>query len=252
VSHAASPGQSHPCAFHARSHAKRAALQRDDSRFTLTQEGRPPAEAASPLAKEGDSTDLFALFSQDLPKQETAADIHTHLSNLSLALQQGRISPRRAAVLAYINSLLLRTLPAIEKQNSPHDSGGIDMTGAPRPIRNLAPPQHSPLAILPWILHNSRLLRAVRRCCGPLQGAIPISESSPWRMWRTFRFAFRPSASVNRNTATIRVKTLRLPTHRRGTACHARTRNLKFLNAAVPLLYLLNLLYFLYLSCSSG
>jgi hypothetical protein len=105
------------CAFHARSHAKHAALQRDDS------------------------ADLSALFSQDLPKQKSAADIHTHLWNLSLALQQGRISPRRAAVLAYIHSLLLRTLPAIEKQDSSGDSGGIDMTGAPRPIRNLPPPQ---------------------------------------------------------------------------------------------------------------
>ncbi len=113
------------CAFHARSHAKRAASQRDDS------------------------ADLSALFSKDLPKQKSAADIHTHLWNLSLALQQGRISPRRAAVLAYINSLLLRTLPAIDKQNSPHDSGGIDMTGAPRPIRNLPPLQHSPLQYSP-------------------------------------------------------------------------------------------------------
>ncbi len=48
-------------------------------------------------AQRDDSADLSALFSQDLPKQKTAADIHTHLWNLSLALQQGRISPRRAA-----------------------------------------------------------------------------------------------------------------------------------------------------------
>ena len=120
------------CAFHERAAAKRAA-QRDDS------------------------ANLSALFSQDLPKQKSAADIHTHLWNLSLALHQGRISPRRAAVLAYINSLLLRTLPAIDKQNSPHYSGGIDMTGAPRPIRNLPSTSHPPSQYSPgtYVTPNS-------------------------------------------------------------------------------------------------
>jgi hypothetical protein len=127
------------CPFHARSDAKRVDLQRDDSE------------------------DLSALFNQDLPKQKTAADIHTHLWNLSLALQQGRISPRRAAVLAYIHSLLLRTLPAIDKQNSSGDSAGIDMTGAPRPIRNLPPPHHSPSQYSPgtYTTPNSRAHSAV-------------------------------------------------------------------------------------------
>ncbi len=97
------------CAFHARSHVKRATAQRDDS------------------------ADLSALFSRDLPKQKSAADIHTHLWNLSLALQQGRISPRRAAVLAYINSLLLRTLPAIsQQQDSAPQKIIIDIPGAIR------------------------------------------------------------------------------------------------------------------------
>ncbi len=97
------------CPFHARSHAKRTASQHDDS------------------------ADLSAIFSQDLPKQKSAADIHTHLWNLSLALQQGRISPRRAAVLAYINSLLLRTLPAIsQQQDSAPQKIIIDIPGAIR------------------------------------------------------------------------------------------------------------------------
>src|SRR5271154_2864309 len=75
--------------------------------------------AETAASQRDDSADLSALFSTDLPKQKSAADIHTHLWNLSLALQQGRISPRRAAVLAYISSLLLRTLPAIEKKEHP-------------------------------------------------------------------------------------------------------------------------------------
>src|SRR5271168_158623 len=108
-----------------------------------------PLRLSRPLARKtrhqrDDSADLSALFSQDIPKQKSAADIHTHLWNLSLALQQGRISPRRAAVLAYISSLLLRTLPAIEKKEHPVDRGGLTIGDAPRPIRNLPPPHHPP------------------------------------------------------------------------------------------------------------
>jgi hypothetical protein len=68
-----------------------------------------------------DSADLTALLAQNLTQRRSAEDIHAHLWNLSLALQQGRISPRRAVVLAYIHSLLLRTLPAIEQHTKPED-----------------------------------------------------------------------------------------------------------------------------------
>src|SRR5277367_6257002 len=89
--------------------------------------------AETAASQRDDSADLSALFSTDLPKQKSAADIHTHLWNLSLALQQGRISPRRAAVLGYISSLLLRTLPAISKQDdSAPQKIIIDIPGAIR------------------------------------------------------------------------------------------------------------------------
>ncbi len=45
---------------------------------------------------------------------QTAQGINSSLSNLYKLLAANYISPRRAAVLAYINSLLLRTLPAID------------------------------------------------------------------------------------------------------------------------------------------
>jgi hypothetical protein len=82
-----------------------------------------------------DSTDLSSLLDKSLPEKKSAADIRTQLWNLSLALQQGRVSPRRAAVLAYISSLLVRTLPAIEKAQF-SDGEGLDLTGAPRPDYN--------------------------------------------------------------------------------------------------------------------
>lgn len=43
--------------------------------------------------------------------------INNSLAVLYTLLAEGRISPRRASVLAYISSLLLRTLPAIDYDN---------------------------------------------------------------------------------------------------------------------------------------
>ncbi len=48
---------------------------------------------------------------------QTAQGINYSLMNLYQLLAQNRISPRRAAVLSYISSLLLRTLPAIDADN---------------------------------------------------------------------------------------------------------------------------------------
>jgi len=57
---------------------------------------------------------------------QTARGINYSLGDLYSLLAQGRISPRRAAVLAYISSLLLRTLPAIDKDPYPRATRFID------------------------------------------------------------------------------------------------------------------------------
>ena len=61
---------------------------------------------------------------------QTAQGINHSLKHLYELLAQNRISPRRATVLAYINSLLLRTLPQIDADNA---AGIIDPT-KPKPI----------------------------------------------------------------------------------------------------------------------
>jgi len=53
---------------------------------------------------------------------QNAQGINYSLGALYSLLAQGRISPRRASVLAYISSLLLRTLPAID--NDPYPNAG--------------------------------------------------------------------------------------------------------------------------------
>ncbi len=59
---------------------------------------------------------------------QTAQGINSSLSNLYMLLANNYISPRRASVLAYINSLLLRTLPAIDADEA---AGFTDPTAPP-------------------------------------------------------------------------------------------------------------------------
>jgi len=66
---------------------------------------------------------------------QTAQGINHSLKHLYELLAQNRISPRRASVLAYINSLLLRTLPAITADNT----AGIAYPTEPVPIDVLVP-----------------------------------------------------------------------------------------------------------------
>src|SRR5713226_7658009 len=66
---------------------------------------------------------------------QTAQGINYSLMNLYQLLAQNRIYPRRAAVLAYISSLLLRTLPAITADNA----AGITYPTEPVPIDVLVP-----------------------------------------------------------------------------------------------------------------
>jgi len=50
---------------------------------------------------------------------QSAQALNETLGNLHNLLAEGRISPRRAAVIAYVDSLILRTLPAIDRELNP-------------------------------------------------------------------------------------------------------------------------------------
>jgi hypothetical protein len=72
--------------------------------------------------------DAFNLESALLARNQafqTAQGINNALQNLYILLANNYISPRRASVLAYISSLLLRTLPAIDADRA---AGIIDPT----------------------------------------------------------------------------------------------------------------------------
>jgi len=78
--------------------------------------------------------DLKASLLKNSQDFQTAQGINLALGNLFDLVAQNRISTRRAAVLAYINSLLLRTLPAIDYDRL----NNIKDPSKPRPNQNPA------------------------------------------------------------------------------------------------------------------
>src|SRR5205807_5155049 len=70
--------------------------------------GLPPTDDSSDL-----STDLLRGI-----KFSSAEDLREFLTRLLIQMAKGRVSPRRASVLAYITTQLLHTLVAAEKESS--------------------------------------------------------------------------------------------------------------------------------------
>lgn len=66
----------------------------------------------------------------------SAVDINHVLGELYRLLAADKISPRRGAVMAYTCSLLLRTVPAINDELNPPDSGPGFILDLPRPKRD--------------------------------------------------------------------------------------------------------------------
>jgi len=76
------------------------------------------------------AADHFPQLVRNFEGFQTAQGINYSLKHLYELLAQNRISPRRAAVLSYISSLLLRTLPQIDADTA----AGIAYRPKPAPI----------------------------------------------------------------------------------------------------------------------
>ena len=85
---------------------------------------------------------------------QSAEAVNETLGALHNLLAEGRISPRRAAVIAYVDSLILRTLPAMAKEDGQtqiifdmpgpdRDRPEHDRPERDRPERDTNPPPHS-------------------------------------------------------------------------------------------------------------
>jgi hypothetical protein len=93
---------------------------------------------AKPQPAPSDSVDFSAELIGELTDFESAVAINKFLTNLLGLVSKGRISPRRAAVLAYITNQLLHTHRAIDYDDDRH-SGDDKVTiimDVPRPDRS--------------------------------------------------------------------------------------------------------------------
>ncbi len=95
------------------------------------------APTAIPVPVYNDSEDLSADLLPDLSEFNSGVDINKFLARLLRLVTKGSISPRRAAVLAYITNQLLHSHRAIARETNPGDDEPqriiIDM---PRPDRD--------------------------------------------------------------------------------------------------------------------
>jgi hypothetical protein len=95
------------------------------------------AVGASQQVSHNDSTDFSAELIGDLTDFESAVAINKFLTNLLALVSKGRISPRRAAVLAYITNQLLHTHRAIDYDDDRHSDGPVTIImDGPRPDRS--------------------------------------------------------------------------------------------------------------------
>jgi hypothetical protein len=86
------------------------------------------AKHAADRHKELDQADLAAVLIGDIQEFRDPAAINHTLGELYKLQARNKINPRRAAVMAYTASLLLRTLPAIAHNNlvKPHQEETIE------------------------------------------------------------------------------------------------------------------------------
>jgi hypothetical protein len=88
-----------------------------------------------------DQADLAASLIGDNQEFRSAVAINHSLGELYKLQARNRITPLRAAVMAYTANLLLRTLPAIEKELHPEDEPfRLDFGDLPRPERQWPEP----------------------------------------------------------------------------------------------------------------
>jgi hypothetical protein len=95
------------------------------------------APIAIPVHAQNDSEDLSPELLPKLSEFDSAVDIYEFLNRLLVLVTKGRVSPRRAAVLAYITNQLLHSHRAIEREvNAQADEPQQIIFDLPRPKRD--------------------------------------------------------------------------------------------------------------------
>ena len=82
----------------------------------------------------GDNEDLSAELLPELSEFDTATPINKYLERLLVLATKGRVTPRRAAVLAYLTNQLLHSVHAMDREDAAEPQGFI--FDLPRPKRD--------------------------------------------------------------------------------------------------------------------
>jgi len=98
---------------------------------------------AKPQPAPSDSADLSAELLPELSEFSSGADIRQFLARLLIQVTKGRVSPRRASVLAYITNQLLHSHRAIDREIDQEPLTVI--WDAPRPDRSQEPDYSPPI-----------------------------------------------------------------------------------------------------------
>lgn len=120
--------------------------------------------AAAAKPEQNDSEDLSADLLPDLSEFSAGTDIRQFLTRLLILVTKGRISPRRASVLAYITNQLLHSHRAIQYERPViiEEITRVELGDIPRP-------DHSrPLPMLTILVPPIPSLFATRLLCLPL------------------------------------------------------------------------------------
>jgi len=92
---------------------------------------------ARPQPVQSDSDDLSADLLGQLSAFESASEINQFLARLLVLVTKGRVSPRRASVLAYITNQLLHSHRAIDAEENASPDAPIEIIlDAPRPCHD--------------------------------------------------------------------------------------------------------------------
>jgi hypothetical protein len=91
------------------------------SRLLTLEAGSAFCAHANSVENQREPADTAAALTADLKEFRSAIPINDFLARLLLLLAENKISPRRAAVLAYITNQLLHTLPAIDRELNPKE-----------------------------------------------------------------------------------------------------------------------------------
>jgi hypothetical protein len=138
------------------SNGKRCRLSSSNPRFGLCSLHFTQSNPASPQPQNNDAEDLSADLLPELSEFSSGTDILKFLARLLVLVTKGKISPRRASVLAYITNQLLHSHRAITLETKPAEEQCqriiIDM---PQPKHDdwpdHAPPSHP---VMPWLRPN--------------------------------------------------------------------------------------------------